>query len=284
MAIFSDRTIASSSGLSSRKYRNQTATSDFGHFCAEVPKSLHIDAYPCVLLIAAVCRAAAKLLQAAIFAARGFRRSAYCHAEGRGVRIPSAASCCVPRHCLRCLETQPVSPMWWNRTPPAVSKRIPPASGPLGVREFLALGGRQGSPGLGDRPGDRQSDCGAPRRLGTRLPLDGDDLAAARETEPRLSGAARATVFGSLSSAMTGGSRCEVVVAIAAAAVIAAVGWRAWWLAPGATLAILRGSVRRGITAVVCRRERKVCMASQRLALTLLRPLPCRRLRCRDAA
>jgi hypothetical protein len=25
---------------------NQTVTSDFGHFCAEVPKSLHIGAYP----------------------------------------------------------------------------------------------------------------------------------------------------------------------------------------------------------------------------------------------
>jgi hypothetical protein len=30
---------------------NQTAISDFGHFCAEVPKSLHIGAYPRVLLI-----------------------------------------------------------------------------------------------------------------------------------------------------------------------------------------------------------------------------------------
>ncbi len=39
----------------------------FGHFCAEVPKSLHIGAYPRVLLIAAACRAAAKSLQAAIF-------------------------------------------------------------------------------------------------------------------------------------------------------------------------------------------------------------------------
>jgi hypothetical protein len=25
---------------------NETATSSFGHFCAEVPKSLHIGAYP----------------------------------------------------------------------------------------------------------------------------------------------------------------------------------------------------------------------------------------------
>jgi hypothetical protein len=38
---------------------------NFGHFCAEVPKSLHIGAYPCVLLIATGCRAATKSLQAA---------------------------------------------------------------------------------------------------------------------------------------------------------------------------------------------------------------------------
>jgi hypothetical protein len=37
-----------------------------------------------------------------------------------------------------------------------------------------------------------------------------------------------------------------VVVTIAATAAIAAVGRPAWWLAPVATLAILRGSVRRG--------------------------------------
>jgi hypothetical protein len=37
-----------------------------------------------------------------------------------------------------------------------------------------------------------------------------------------------------------------VVVTIAATAAIAAVGWPAWWLAPAATLAILRDSVRRG--------------------------------------
>jgi hypothetical protein len=37
-----------------------------------------------------------------------------------------------------------------------------------------------------------------------------------------------------------------VVVTIAATAAVAAVGWPAWWLVPAATLAILRGSVRRG--------------------------------------
>jgi hypothetical protein len=37
-----------------------------------------------------------------------------------------------------------------------------------------------------------------------------------------------------------------VVVTIAATAAIAALGWPAWWLAPVATLAILRDSVRRG--------------------------------------
>jgi hypothetical protein len=37
-----------------------------------------------------------------------------------------------------------------------------------------------------------------------------------------------------------------VVVTIGATAAIAAVGWPAWWLVPVGTLAILRGSVRRG--------------------------------------
>jgi hypothetical protein len=37
-----------------------------------------------------------------------------------------------------------------------------------------------------------------------------------------------------------------VVAALATTALIAAVGWPAWWLTPIATLAILRGSVRRG--------------------------------------
>ncbi len=46
---------------------NRTTTPHLGHFCAEVPKSLHIAAYPRVLLIAAVCHAAAKPLQAAVF-------------------------------------------------------------------------------------------------------------------------------------------------------------------------------------------------------------------------
>lgn len=46
---------------------NRTRPRAFGHFCREVPKSAHIRAYPRVLLIAAVCRAAAKPLQAAIF-------------------------------------------------------------------------------------------------------------------------------------------------------------------------------------------------------------------------
>lgn len=54
---------------------NQTATSNFGHSCAGVPKSLRIGAYPRVLLIGAVCRANAKPLQAATFEARCPRRS-----------------------------------------------------------------------------------------------------------------------------------------------------------------------------------------------------------------
>ena len=37
-----------------------------------------------------------------------------------------------------------------------------------------------------------------------------------------------------------------VVAALSATAVIAELGWAAWWLTPVATLAILRGSVRRG--------------------------------------
>jgi hypothetical protein len=37
-----------------------------------------------------------------------------------------------------------------------------------------------------------------------------------------------------------------VVLALGATAVVAALGWPAWWLAPIATLAILRDSVRRG--------------------------------------
>ncbi len=37
-----------------------------------------------------------------------------------------------------------------------------------------------------------------------------------------------------------------VVLALSATACIAALGWAAWWLTPVATLAILRGSVRRG--------------------------------------
>jgi len=56
--------------------RNQTATSDFGHSCAQVPDSLHIAAYLGVSVIGAFHRANAKPLQAATFAARGFWRSA----------------------------------------------------------------------------------------------------------------------------------------------------------------------------------------------------------------
>jgi hypothetical protein len=52
---------------------NQTATSDFGHFRAEVPKSLHIGAHPHVFVIAAARRAVTKPLQAVTFAARGSR-------------------------------------------------------------------------------------------------------------------------------------------------------------------------------------------------------------------
>lgn len=40
----------------------QTALSVFGHFCAEVPKSLHIGAHPHAFLIAAICRDAPKPL------------------------------------------------------------------------------------------------------------------------------------------------------------------------------------------------------------------------------
>jgi hypothetical protein len=55
---------------------DQTGLAIFGHFCAEVPKSLHIAAHTRVLLIAAVCHAATKPLQAATFEARGFWRPA----------------------------------------------------------------------------------------------------------------------------------------------------------------------------------------------------------------
>ena len=37
-----------------------------------------------------------------------------------------------------------------------------------------------------------------------------------------------------------------VVLTLGATAAVAALGWPAWWLAPIATLAILRDSVRRG--------------------------------------
>ena len=58
--------------------RNQTATSNFGHFCAEVPKSLYlyIGAYPRVLLIGAVPTGNAKPLQVATFTDRQSRRRA----------------------------------------------------------------------------------------------------------------------------------------------------------------------------------------------------------------
>jgi hypothetical protein len=55
---------------------NQTATSDFRHFCAEVPKSLHIGAYPRVSLIGPFLDAITKPLQTATFAVRGLRRPA----------------------------------------------------------------------------------------------------------------------------------------------------------------------------------------------------------------
>jgi hypothetical protein len=51
----------------------QTATSGFGHFCAEVPKSLRIGAHPHVFVIAAARRTITKPLQAATFVARGSR-------------------------------------------------------------------------------------------------------------------------------------------------------------------------------------------------------------------
>lgn len=53
---------------------NGTAPSRFGHFCAEVPKSLHIGAHPRVFQFAAVRRAAAKPLQVVTFAAGWPRR------------------------------------------------------------------------------------------------------------------------------------------------------------------------------------------------------------------
>ena len=55
---------------------NGTAPSRFGHFCAEVPKSLHIRAYPHAFLFEAAGRRLGKPLQVATFAARGSRRPA----------------------------------------------------------------------------------------------------------------------------------------------------------------------------------------------------------------
>jgi hypothetical protein len=55
---------------------NGTAPSRFGHFCAEVPKSLHIRAYPTHFLFAAAGRRLGKPLQVATFAACRSRRSA----------------------------------------------------------------------------------------------------------------------------------------------------------------------------------------------------------------
>jgi hypothetical protein len=49
---------------------------DFGDFCAEVPKSLHIGAYPRISLIGASCGTTTKITKALQVAARGFRRPA----------------------------------------------------------------------------------------------------------------------------------------------------------------------------------------------------------------
>jgi hypothetical protein len=57
------RPAAEIGGLWRRPRLNQTATSDFGHFCAEVPKSLHIGAYPRVFLIGAFGGTITKSLQ-----------------------------------------------------------------------------------------------------------------------------------------------------------------------------------------------------------------------------
>lgn len=53
---------------------NGTAPSRFGHFCAEVPKSLHIRAYPHAFHSGAAGRRLGNPLQVATFAARGSRR------------------------------------------------------------------------------------------------------------------------------------------------------------------------------------------------------------------
>lgn len=55
---------------------NQTGPRRFGHFSAEVPKSLHIGPYPRVFLNEASDGAITKPLQPATFAARGLRRPA----------------------------------------------------------------------------------------------------------------------------------------------------------------------------------------------------------------
>lgn len=59
-----------------RRKSNGTASSRFGHFCAEVPKSPHIDAYPRVLLLAPSAAPLRKPLQEGIFTARRSRRRA----------------------------------------------------------------------------------------------------------------------------------------------------------------------------------------------------------------
>lgn len=61
--------------LLGRRARNGTCLSRFGHFRAEVPKSLHIGAYRRALQIAAVRHAAMKPLQVGTFAAGRSRRS-----------------------------------------------------------------------------------------------------------------------------------------------------------------------------------------------------------------
>jgi hypothetical protein len=64
---------------------NETGHRDFGHFCAEVPKSLHIGAYPRVLLIAGRlprrCETPANMRYSL---PAGPGDGPNCHAEGRG--------------------------------------------------------------------------------------------------------------------------------------------------------------------------------------------------------
>jgi hypothetical protein len=64
---------------------NQTGLRGFGHFCAEVPKSLHIGAYPRVLLIAGCLSRCYEIPASShISLPAGLEDRRNCHAEGRG--------------------------------------------------------------------------------------------------------------------------------------------------------------------------------------------------------